>query len=64
MAVRFGLGDRFWHTSTYRKLWRQSVELPSTRKSMGHTVGELSWKTADFCVFSVSVKEKCFEARG
>jgi hypothetical protein len=25
MAVRFGLGDRFWHTSTYRKLWRQSV---------------------------------------
>jgi hypothetical protein len=38
--------------------------LPSTGSSMRQTVGELSWKNADFCVFSVAVKEKCFEACG
>jgi hypothetical protein len=31
---------------------------------MGGTVGELSWKYADFCVFSVAVMEKCVEACG
>jgi hypothetical protein len=34
------------------------------RKSMGHTIRELSWKNADFCVFSVAVMAKCFEACG
>jgi hypothetical protein len=38
--------------------------LPSTGKSIGQTVGELSWKNADFCVFSVAVTAKCFEACG
>jgi hypothetical protein len=31
---------------------------------MIHTMGELSWKFADFCVFSVAVTEKRFEACG
>jgi hypothetical protein len=31
---------------------------------MRQTVGELPCKIADFCVFSVSVMEKCFEASG
>jgi hypothetical protein len=26
---------------------------------MGRTVGELSWKNADFCVLSVAVMAKC-----
>jgi hypothetical protein len=38
--------------------------LPSTGMSMGHTVGELSWKNGDFCVFSVAAMAKCFEACG
>jgi hypothetical protein len=29
---------------------------------MGHALGELSWKNADSCVFSVAVIAKCFEA--
>jgi hypothetical protein len=31
---------------------------------MGHTVGELSCKIADFSVFSVAVMAKCLEACG
>jgi hypothetical protein len=31
---------------------------------MRHALGELSWKNADFCVFSVAVMEKGFEACG
>jgi hypothetical protein len=34
------------------------------RKSTGHTIGELSWNNAYFCVFSVAVMAKCFEACG
>jgi hypothetical protein len=34
------------------------------RKSMRHTVGERSWKNVVYCVFSVAVMEKCFEACG
>jgi hypothetical protein len=34
------------------------------RKSMGHTVGERLWKHVVFCVFSVAVMEKCFDAYG
>jgi hypothetical protein len=29
---------------------------------MGHALGELSWKDAEFCVFSVADMEKGFEA--
>jgi hypothetical protein len=31
---------------------------------MGHTAGELSWNNMSFCVFSVAVIAKCFEAFG
>jgi hypothetical protein len=34
------------------------------RKSMGHTVAERWWKNVVFCVFSVAVMEKCFDACG
>jgi hypothetical protein len=34
------------------------------RKSTGHTISELSWNYVFFCVFSVAVMEKCFEACG
>jgi hypothetical protein len=38
--------------------------LPSTASRLGHTIGELSWNNAYFCVFSVAVMAKCFEACG
>jgi hypothetical protein len=31
---------------------------------MRHRISELWWKNADFCVFSVAVMAKCFEAFG
>jgi hypothetical protein len=31
---------------------------------MGHALGDLSWKNADFWVFSVAVMAKRFEACG
>jgi hypothetical protein len=31
---------------------------------MGHTIKELSWKNADFCVFTVAVMAESFEACG
>jgi hypothetical protein len=38
--------------------------LPSTASRWDDTMGELSWKNADFCVFSVSAMAKCFESCG
>jgi hypothetical protein len=40
------------------------VSIAVDRKSTGHTIGELSWNKLFFCVFSVAVIAKCFEAFG
>jgi hypothetical protein len=53
------------NTSSGLGVRRQTVaSIAVDQKSMGHTEGQRSWKNVFFCVISVSLMDKCFDAWG